>query len=67
MIRLKRNSNLKLDPSVINVTDNRRSLKVENGGSQSLASKSTAEPVAVKLKEGRFRSKQIGIRDRRCC
>jgi hypothetical protein len=58
MIRLGRSGNLKLDRSVMEVTDSRRSLNVENGGGQQLASKRAAEPVAVKLKELRFRSKK---------
>ena len=55
-------SNLKsIDRSVIKITDSRQRLNVENGGGQQLASKRAAEPVAVKLKELRFRSKQIGV------
>ncbi|MEG4393246.1 hypothetical protein [Microcoleus sp. BROC3] len=60
-------SNLKsTGPSVIKITDSRQPLNVENGGDQQLASKRAAEPVAVKLKELRFRSKQIGVSARAC-
>ncbi|MEG4588537.1 hypothetical protein QUA54_25460, partial [Microcoleus sp. MOSTC5] len=55
-------SNLKsIDPSVIKIIDSRQALNVENGGGQQQASKRAAEPVAVKLKELRFCSKQIGV------
>ncbi|MBD1828139.1 hypothetical protein NDI47_17955 [Microcoleus vaginatus GB1-A2] len=46
---------------MIKITDSRQPQNVENGGGQELASKREAEPVAVKLKELRFRSKQIGV------
>ncbi|MEG3906176.1 MULTISPECIES: hypothetical protein [unclassified Microcoleus] len=46
---------------MIKITDSRQPLNVENGGGQQLASKRAAEPVAVKLKELRFRSTQIGV------
>ncbi|MEP6489420.1 hypothetical protein NDI43_14100 [Microcoleus vaginatus GB2-A3] len=46
---------------MIKITDSRQPLNVENGGAQQQASKRAAEPVAVKLKELRFRSKQIGV------
>ncbi|MEG3898499.1 MULTISPECIES: hypothetical protein [unclassified Microcoleus] len=51
---------------MIKITDSRQPLNVENGGGQQLASKRAAEPVAVKLKELQFRSKQIGVSTQAC-